>query len=243
MKKMICKNYDALSYLAANIIAEQIKNKPDTVLGLATGSTPMGTYKELVRRNKKGAVDFSGVTTFNLDEYYKISGDNPQSYHYFMYRNLFDHININRNNIHIPDGNTASVEQECERYDRLIRDAGGIDLQVLGIGSNGHIGFNEPASELITKTHLTALTENTIQDNARFFNHADEVPVHAITMGLGTILKAKRIILLISGKNKAEIFKKAFEGKITTNLPASLLQLHPDTTVIVDEEAAFKLVS
>ena len=243
MKKMICKNYDALSYLAADIIAEQIKNKPDTVLGLATGSTPMGTYKELVRRNKKGDVDFSGVTTFNLDEYYKISGDNPQSYHYFMYRNLFDHININRNNIHIPDGNTASVEQECERYDRLIRDAGGIDLQVLGIGSNGHIGFNEPASELITKTHLTALTENTIQDNARFFNHADEVPVHAITMGLGTILKAKRIILLISGKNKAKIFKKAFEGKITTNLPASLLQLHPDTTVIVDEEAAFKLVS
>ena len=243
MKKMICKNYDALSYLAADIIAEQIKNKPDTVLGLATGSTPMGTYKELVRRNKKGVVDFSGVTTFNLDEYYKISGDNPQSYHYFMYRNLFDHININRNNIHIPDGNTVSVEQECERYDRLIRDAGGIDLQVLGIGSNGHIGFNEPASELITKTHLTALTENTIQDNARFFNHADEVPVHAITMGLGTILKAKRIILLISGKNKAEIFKKAFEGKITTNLPASLLQLHPDTTVIVDEEAAFKLVS
>ena len=243
MNKMICKSYDALSNLAADIIAEQIKNKPNTVLGLATGSTPLGTYKELIKRNQRGEVDFSTVKTFNLDEYYRISADNAQSYYYFMYRNLFDHINIDPQNIHIPNGDVESVEEECERYDRLIEQAGGIDLQILGIGSNGHIGFNEPAAELSTKTHLTALTPNTIQDNARFFNSSDEVPTHAITMGLGTILRAKQIILLINGANKAEIFKKAFEGKITTNVPASLLQLHPDTTVIVDEEAAFKLVS
>lgn len=240
MEKIICKNYDELSKVAADIIQEQINAKPATKLGLATGSTPIGTYKELINRCKQGELDFSNVTTFNLDEYYKIPKDNPQSYDYFMHKNLFDHINIKPQNINIPDGYAQNADEECDRYDKLIEKAGGIDLQVLGIGSNGHIGFNEPAAELNVKTHLTKLTEITIRDNSRFFDNMEEVPKNALTMGLGEIFKAKKIIMLISGKNKAEVAQKIFNGNITTDVPASLLQLHSNTIVIMDKEAAYK---
>jgi len=238
MNKIICENYDKMSKMAAQIVSDQIKSKPDSVLGLATGSTPIGMYKELVRMFQAGELDFAKVITFNLDEYYRIEKNNQQSYHYFMNEHLFKHININPENTHIPDGNTESVEKECKNYDNMIKKAGGIDLQVLGLGINGHIGFNEPDSELIAYTHLTPLKQKTIQANSRFFNSIDEVPKHAITMGMANILQAKKILLLISGKNKAEIAHKIFNGKITTNIPASFLQLHPDTTVIMDREAA-----
>lgn len=240
MKKIVCKNYDELSKIAAGIIQEQINAKPDTVLGLATGSTPIGTYKELINRCKQGELDFSNVTTFNLDEYYKIPKDNPQSYHYFMHQNLFNHINIKPQNVNIPNGYAENVDEECDRYEGLIEKAGGVDLQVLGIGSNGHIGFNEPAAELNSETHMTKLTETTVRDNSRFFDNIEDVPKNAITMGIGTIFKAKKIILLISGKNKAEVAQKIFEGKISTDIPATLLQLHSNTTVIIDEDAACK---
>ena len=241
MKTIICKTYDEMSRVAADIVAKQIQEKPASIIGLPTGSTPIGMYKELVNMYKKGEVDFSNVKTFNLDEYYKIERSNPQSYYYFMNENLYQHVNLAAENINIPDGNTDSVEEECIRYSNLIEQSGGIDLQVLGIGINGHIGFNEPAETLNTKTHMVTLTEDTIEANSRFFNDKDEVPRHALTMGIGDILKAKKIILLINGKGKAKIAKQIFEDKVTTQIPASLLQLHPDVTVILDEEAASEL--
>ncbi|MBZ4645461.1 MAG: glucosamine-6-phosphate isomerase [Clostridia bacterium] len=243
MNKIICKNYDEMSNIAADMVISQVRQKPDSVLGLATGSTPIGMYKKLIQMYKAGQADFSQVKTFNLDEYYKIDKDNPQSYNYYMHENFFKHVNINPQNIHIPNGSAENAKEECSNYDKMIEQSGGIDLQVLGIGVNGHIGFNEPATELNSKTHLTRLSIDTIRANARFFDSIDQVPTQAITVGMATILKAKKIILLISGKNKAEIMGKILNGKITTNIPASLLQLHPDTTIIVDEEAAYKLVS
>lgn len=241
MKIVMSNDYREMSLKAADIIARQIKRKPALVLGLATGSTPLGLYKELIRLNRSGKLDFSGVKTFNLDEYYPISGDSPQSYRYFMFENLFKHIDINPVNIHIPNGSADDVEHECRSYDAMIKEAGGIDLQVLGIGGNGHIGFNEPADELVQGTHLTALTVDTRKANSRFFSDISQVPTHAITIGMDSIMKAKKIILLASGANKADIVGKLLEGKITTDVPASLLHLHPDVTMITDREAACKV--
>ena len=233
MKKILCKTYDDMSRQAAQLIIDQIHAKPDSVLGLATGSSPIGMYQALIEAYKAGTVDFSKAKSFNLDEYYPIAPDNDQSYHYFMQEHLFRHINLSES--HIPDGTAADVDRECAAYDKMIAEAGGIDLQVLGIGPNGHIGFNEPDNALFAGTHKTGLTQKTIQANARFFASIDDVPKMAITMGMGNILKAKKIVLLITGKNKTEVAEAIFNGKITCDIPASFLQLHPDTTVLIDE--------
>ncbi|NLY77756.1 MAG: glucosamine-6-phosphate deaminase [Tissierellia bacterium] len=238
MKIIVQPNYEALSKRAAEIVREEMEKKRNIVLGLATGSTPLGLYKELIRMHKEEGLDFSQVTTFNLDEYIGIDYDDPNSYHYFMESNLFNHINIDRENTFIPDTNVEDLEAYCKEYDRLIEEKGGIDLQILGIGVNGHIGFNEPDEELKVGTNIVNLTESTIQANSRFFDSIDQVPQNAVTMGIGTIMKAKQIILLASGKSKHEVMKELIKGdKITTQLPASLLLLHPNVTVILDEEA------
>lgn len=239
MKLIITEDYEELSSKAAEIISNEVNKKPDIVLGLATGSTPIGTYKKLIEKNKKGLVDFSKVTTFNLDEYYGLSPENEESYHYFMYKNLFNHININPQNIHIPDGQVKNIDEYVKEYDRSIEKAGGIDLQLLGIGANGHIAFNEPDEELCVGTHLTTLTQSTIKANSRFFDSIDEVPKKAITMGLGQIMKAKKILLLANGKNKAKIMARLLKNNtITTKIPASILLLHSSITIIMDKEAA-----
>ncbi|MBQ2897819.1 MAG: glucosamine-6-phosphate deaminase [Clostridia bacterium] len=235
MKKIICKNYDEMSKAAAKIVEAQVVLKPDCILGLATGSSPVGMYQELI----KSGTDFSKVTTFNLDEYYPIAKDNDQSYDYFMRKNLFDHITVKEHNI--PNGMAENPEEECARYDAAIEAAGGIDLQVLGIGVNGHIGFNEPAAELPANTNKVTLTESTIEANSRFFESKDQVPTAALTLGIGGIMKAKRIVVLVSGKNKAPIVRELFKGNVTTNIPVSLLQLHPDATIVMDEDAASML--
>lgn len=237
MKFIITQDYDQMSSVAADIIINQIKNNPKSVLGLATGSTPVQVYKYLIEAYNNG-LDFSEVITFNLDEYYGLSSTHPQSYKYFMQQNLFNHINIKSSNIHVPDGLSKDVEEECLRYDDSINKAGGIDLQVLGIGRNGHIGFNEPDDSLEVKTHLTNLTADTIEANSRFFNSMDEVPKKALTMGLGTIMKAKKIVLLASGADKAKIIGKISQPFIDTEVPASILQLHNDTVIVVDKDAA-----
>ncbi|MCF6466173.1 glucosamine-6-phosphate deaminase [Clostridium sp. Cult2] len=240
MKVIIKKDYLDLSKEASNLIELEIKNNPKLVLGLATGSTPLGTYKELIKKHIECGLDFSEITTFNLDEYLDICHDDSNSYHYFMYENFFNHININSENIYIPNGKPENVEDYCKNYDNKIQELGGIDLQILGIGENGHIGFNEPNSEeLYLGTHITDLTESTIKANARFFNSMEEVPKKAITMGLGSIMKSKKIILLASGKKKAQIIKKLLSyNAISTKIPASILLLHPNITIILDEEAA-----
>ncbi|AEE90665.1 glucosamine-6-phosphate deaminase [Tepidanaerobacter acetatoxydans Re1] len=239
MQVFIEKDYSAMSKKAAQIFANEIQQKPDLVLGLATGSTPIGTYQELIRMHKEEGLDFSKAVSFNLDEYYGLASDNPQSYNYFMFENLFNHVNIKKENVHIPNGLVSDVETYCKQYDEEIEKYGGIDLQLLGIGVNGHIGFNEPAEELVLGTHLTDLTEDTIKANSRFFDSPEEVPTKAITMGIGSIMKAKKILLLASGKNKAEIMAKLLNSDVvTTKVPASLLMLHPDVTIIMDEEAA-----
>ena len=237
MKIVVSENYEEMSRVGADYIIKQLNKKPDSVLGLATGSTPMGMYKCLIEAYKKG-LDFSKAVTFNLDEYYGLSSEHPQSYRYFMDVNLFNHVNINKANIHIPSGLSKNIESECVKYDEEIAKAGGIDLQVLGIGRNGHIGFNEPGDSLMVMTHITDLTSDTIAANSRFFNSADEVPKKAVTMGLGTIMKAKKIILLASGKDKAQAIAKLSEPLVDTDMPASVLQLHTDVVVIVDKDAA-----
>lgn len=242
MQLFIEKDYSAMSKKAAKIFADEIRQKPDLVLGLATGSTPVGTYQELIRMHREDGLDFSKVVSFNLDEYYSITPDNSQSYNYFMFENLFNHVNIEKGNINIPDGQALDIKTYCNEYDNKIEKIGGIDLQLLGIGVNGHIGFNEPADELIVGTHLADLTQDTIKANSRFFNSIDQVPTKAITMGIGSIMNAKKILLLASGKNKAEIMAKLLINKVvTTKNPASLLMLHRDVTIIIDEEAASKL--
>ncbi|MDN5332354.1 MAG: glucosamine-6-phosphate deaminase [Tepidanaerobacteraceae bacterium] len=239
MKLIIARDYEEMSKKAAQIIAEEIKKKPNLVLGLATGGTPVGTYRELVKMYKNGEVDFSRVITFNLDEYLGLSPDDERSYHYYMYSNFFNHVNVKPENIHIPNGVAEDIDEECRRYDEAIEKAGGIDLQLLGIGVNGHIGFNEPGDELLTATHVTNLAPDTIKANARFFESIDEVPKKAITVGLGTIMKAKKIILLASGREKAKIMAQLLdEDAVSTKVPASFLLLHGDVTIIMDEEAA-----
>ena len=232
------KNYKELSMQAAGIVAAQISRKKNTVLGLPTGQTPLGMYQELIKRFRKGEIDFSQVITFNLDEYYGLSSEHPQSYNYYMWQTFFNNINIKKENVFIPDGVTKNVQEECRYYESLIEEKGGIDLQFLGIGDNGHIGFNEPAIALNSKTHLVNLSQATIEANSRFFNDIEEVPRKALTMGMGTILKAKQIILLASGMKKAPAIAKTINGKVSTEIPASLLQLHRDVIIIVDKDAA-----
>ncbi len=241
VKVLITKSYDELSKKAAEIVASTIRNKPNLVLGLATGGTPMGCYRELIRMHREEGLDFSEVVTFNLDEYIGLSPDHPQSYRYFMDENLFRHVNIRMENTHVPDGMSKDPRKTCEEYEDAIRKVGRIDLQLLGIGSNGHIAFNEPSSPFDSRTRVVSLSERTIKDNARFFKSIDEVPRQALSMGMGTTTEARKIILLASGAGKAEAVAKSVEGKITTDVPASVLQKHPDCTFILDEEAASKL--
>ena len=237
MKIIKTKDYVDMSRKAANIIAAQVIMKPDCVLGLATGSTPIGTYKELIKAYENGDLDFSLVKTANLDEYRGLEKTNDQSYDYFMKDNLFNHININFENLNIPNGEKPDAEEECARYEAVVKALGGQDLQLLGMGHNGHIGFNEPADEFPKVTHCVDLQESTIQANKRFFEKVEDVPTQAYTMGIGTIMQAKKILVIASGADKAEIVKKAFFGPITPQVPASILQLHPDVTVVVDEAA------
>lgn len=236
------KDYDEMSRKAANLISAQVLEKPDSVLGLATGSSPIGTYKELIRRYEMGDLDFSGIRTVNLDEYKGLSGDHDQSYRYFMDTNLFDHVNIDKANTNVPNGLAEDADAECARYDELVRSMGGIDLQLLGIGHNGHIGFNEPEDVFRKETHCVALTESTINANARLFAKKEDVPRYAFTMGIRNIMMAKKIVMVISGADKADIVKKAFFGPVTPQVPASILQLHPDVAIVGDE-AAFSKIS
>ena len=238
MRIIITKNYDDMSQKAANIISAQMITKPNCVLGLATGSTPIGTYKVLVDRYNNGDLDFSQVSTVNLDEYRGLTHDNDQSYYYFMMNNLFKHVNIDINRTHVPDGTIEDADKACADYEEIVKSYGGVDLQLLGLGHNGHIGFNEPASEFPKATHCVDLQESTIQANARFFEKIEDVPTQAYTMGIGTIMAAKKVLLIASGKDKAEIVKKAFFGPVVPEVPASILQMHQDVTIVIDEDAA-----
>ena len=234
-------DYNEMSKKTANIIASQMILKPNSVLGLATGSSPIGTYKELIKKYENGDIDFSDITTVNLDEYRGLPRTNDQSYYYFMNDNLFNHVNINKERTHVPNGMVEDAEKECSDYEALIKELGGIDLQLLGLGHNGHIGFNEPSDEFDKVTHCVDLQESTIEANKRFFASIDDVPRQAYTMGIGTIMAAKKILVVVSGTDKANIVKKAFTGPVTPNVPASILQMHPDVTIICDAEAYAQL--
>ena len=235
------KDYEDMSRKAANIISAQVIMKPDCVLGLATGSTPIGLYKQLVEWFEKGDLDFSKVQTVNLDEYKGLNRENDQSYYYFMHDNLFDHINIPEENTHLPNGMEMDSEKECARYTKLIQSMGGVDLQLLGIGHNGHIGFNEPSESFDKDVHCVNLTQSTIEANKRFFASADDVPKQAYTMGIKTIMQAKKILIVANGEGKADIVRDAFFGPITPQVPASVLQLHNDVTLVADEAALSKV--
>ena len=235
MNFITVKTYEELSKKAANIIAAQIINKPDCVLGLATGSSPVGTYDKLAEYNKNGDIDFSTVTSVNLDEYEGLDSNNDQSYRYFMNKNLFDRVNINKENTYVPNGCAADLVKEGKEYDELIKKLGGIDLQLLGIGLDGHIGFNEPDEFFTAETHPVDLDPSTIKANARFFASEADVPKRAITMGMMSIMQAKKVLLIANSASKKEILEKAFFGPITPEVPASILQLHPDVTVIFSE--------
>lgn len=241
MKIIVTETYGEVSFQAAALVAEELKRSKNLVLGLATGSTPEGMYAELVKNYRERNLDFSDVVTFNLDEYVSLEPGHPQSYQYYMRRHLFDHVNIASENINIPSGCAADLESECRAYDARIEKAGGIDLQVLGIGANGHIGFNEPDSSLKVATHCVSLTEETIAANSRFFETPQQVPRKAVTMGVGSIMKAAKIILLASGSGKAEAIRQTTGGAVTTAVPASILQVHKDVTLIVDRAAASQL--
>lgn len=232
MKIIRVANYETLSSKAADLIAAQVLVKPNCILGLATGSTPIGTYEKLIEWYEKKELDFSEVTSINLDEYVGLDSNDKNSYRFFMNHHLFEHINIIHSNTYVPNGMTENWEKECETYDHRILQLGGIDLQLLGIGNNGHIGFNEPGEVFVKNTHLVELGESTIQANSRFFETIEEVPKQAITMGIGAIMQAKKVLLIANGKGKEEIVEKAFHGPITPQVPASILQLHPDVTVI-----------
>lgn len=241
MEIIINDTYEAMSKAAARVVAQTLNSKPNAVLGLATGSTPVGLYQELVRMHRDEGLDFSQVTTFNLDEYVGLKRDNPQSYHYFMHHHLFQHINIPKQNIYIPSGTTDNYEAFCQWYEQRIVECGGVDLQILGIGSDGHIAFNEPSSSLGSRTRIKTLARQTIQDNARFFDKLEDVPIYAITMGVGTIMEARRIVLLASGESKAEAIALAIEGPVTSMITASALQLHSDTVCYLDRAASGRL--
>jgi len=241
MKVIIVSDTDEMGQVGGALIANDMATKAHYVLGLATGSTPIPVYKDLIRRHKEEGLDFSRVITFNLDEYVGIDGAHDQSYRYFMNQQLFDHVNINKQNTHVPDGRTDDVPALCETYEAMMDKVGGVDVQVLGIGSNGHIGFCEPGSSLASRTRQVDLTEQTIQDNSRFFEKIEDVPTSAITMGIGTVLEAERVLLFASGENKADVLAAALEGPVTVKVPASALQLHPEVTFIVTEDAAAKL--
>lgn len=240
--RIICvENYDEMSKKAAQIVASQLILKPDSILGLATGSTPLGMYKQLIKSYEDGLIDFQKVTTFNLDEYYGLNKENDQSYFYYMYENFFKHINIDIERVNIPNGMAKDIEKECLEYEKKIRSCGGLDLQVLGIGRNGHIGFNEPDIKFEALTHMVKLDKQTIEDNSRFFDSIEDVPTKAISMGIKTIMHSQKVVLLASGKEKAKAISGAIYGKIKPELPASVLQLHPDAIFIVDKEAAAEL--
>ena len=241
MRIIKAKDYKDMSRKAANIISGQIIMKPNCVLGLATGSTPIGTYEELVERYRNGDLDFSEVTSVNLDEYKGLPRENDQSYYYFMNDHLFRHVNINKDRTYLPNGMEPDSDKACAEYNRIIASVGGIDLQLLGLGHNGHIGFNEPADSFELETHCVDLTDSTIQANQRFFASYDDVPKQAYTMGIKTIMKAKKVLVVVSGEDKAEIVKKAFFGQVTPRVPASILQIHKDVTIVADEAALSKI--
>ena len=241
MEVIVCKTYEAMSREAAEAVAAVLNAKPNAVLGMATGSTPLGLYQELVRMHKKESLDFSQVTTFNLDEYVGLQVTHPQSYHYFMHENFFKHVNIPPQNVHIPSGTTSNYRAFCDWYEKQIIEAGGIDVQILGIGSDGHIAFNEPGSSLQSRTRLKTLAKPTIDDNARFFSSRDEVPIYAITMGVGTIMEARKLLLVANGAKKADAVAAAVEGPVSSMVTASALQMHEDATVYCDDPAAAKL--
>lgn len=238
MNVLIYDNHEQIGIAAGNYISAQVLAKPNSVLGLATGSTPLDTYKHMIKLYNDGAVDFSKVTTFNLDEYCNLDVNDVNSYHHFMYENLFNHLNISDDSINFLDGNAEDFEQECKNYEKKIKEAGGIDIQLLGIGSNGHIAFNEPSGSFERISHLVALKESTIKDNSRFFDSIEDVPTKALTMGIGSIMQAKRILIIATGKNKADAVKQMVNGNVTPQCPASVLQFHTDVTLILDREAA-----
>lgn len=240
MKIIVVKDYQAMSDLGAEIIANTIKANPSCTLGLATGSSPIGTYQNLVKAYQNEEISFKNVKTYNLDEYCGISRSHPQSYYYFMHDNLFNHVDINEENVHIPMISNTNLENDCKAYNDMLNNAS-IDLQLLGIGGNGHIGFNEPGTPFSQETFIVKLTDKTRQDNKRFFNSIDEVPTHAITMGINNIMKTKKILMLISGANKADTVVKLLSGEVTTDFPASILNEHPDVTVIIDQDAYAKI--
>ena len=242
MKIIRAKDYKDMSRKAANIISAQVIMKPNCVLGLATGGTPVGAYAQLVDWYNKGDLDFSEVTTVNLDEYRGLPKEHPESYWSFMHRNLFDHVNIRRESTHVPSGLAEDAAEECRAYGRMIARLGGIDMQLLGLGHNGHIGFNEPADVFPVHPHVVDLTKNTIRANARFFGSEGEVPNQALTMGVGDIMRARRILVAVSGEDKAEAVYRSFAGPVTPQVPASVLQLHNDVTVIGDRAALSKIL-
>lgn len=241
MEVIIQPSQEEASRHAALVIARLLREKPNAVLGLATGSTPLALYKELIRLHREDGLDFSKVTTFNLDEYVGLAADHPASYHHFMWENFFQHVNVRRENIHIPDGLAKDIPATCREYEAKILAAGGIDIQILGIGTDGHIGFNEPSSSLASRTRIKTLTERTRQDNAPFFDRPEDVPVHVVTMGVGTIMETRQVLLLAFGAKKADAMADAIEGPITAMVPASVLQMHPTATILLDEPAATKL--
>ena len=241
MQVYVAENYTDMSRKAANILSAQVILKPDTVMGLATGSSPVGTYQQLIEWYKKGDLDFAQVRTVNLDEYAGLAPDHSQSYRRFMQENFFDHINIPRENTHVPNGLAPDLEAECRRYNQVIQSLGGIDIQLLGMGHNGHIGFNEPGQAFELETHVVVLTDNTIEANARFFASRDEVPRHAITMGIKSIMQAQRIVMVVSGADKADIVRAAFAGPVVPQVPASILQMHPNFILVGDKDALGKL--
>lgn len=242
MKIYVSDDYKGMSRKAANIVSAQVILNPSCVLGLATGSTPVGMYKQLIDWYNKGDLDFSQVKTVNLDEYVGLAPTHDQSYRYFMQTNLFDHVNIDPANTNVPNGLASDPEAECERYNEVIRSMGGIDVQVLGMGHNGHIGFNEPGQAFELETHVVDLTESTIEANARFFASRDEVPKRAITMGIKSIMQARQILVVVSGEDKAEIVKKAFFGPVVPQVPASILQMHPNVILCGDKAALSKIL-
>ena len=241
MNIYVGEDYKGMSRKAANILSAQIILKPDSVLGLATGSTPIGTYDQMVIWYNKGDLDFSNIRTVNLDEYKGLSGNNEQSYRYFMNKQFFDRINIRKENTYVPDGLEIDSRKACEDYNRIINDMGGIDMQLLGLGHNGHIGFNEPGEAFEKETHCINLTKSTIEANKRFFEREEEVPKQAYTVGIKTIMQAKKIVVVVSGEDKADIVKKAFTGPVTPEVPASVLQLHNDVTLVGDKAALSKM--